>query len=209
METRKDRHLITILLYGAIFLIVSALFTISSTMALPKENNHIWNVTLTNMTTDNSTIISHENEINGQINLKDFGEFTTIQTNITNNGNIDAVIEGIYFTKLNEIVVGKSNVTNKVYSLDDYVETYISYLNDTKKNNITTGDKVKKGNKINSKTSNKILIKIKYKDIKDLTEDQISVLKANIKPSIIDKKEFYELSFDIKFKMDIKEDCHE
>lgn len=202
MNPEKEKRTIGILLSMSFVLMFMALLTITSTFAKPveKENLKDWNVQLSEpvIKKGNSTKVKvNHDRLDFEIGLKEFGERFEFITNIKNDGDFDAYLSNIKMTNLKDIVIGKSNKTGTTYYLSDYVSYKVNYLENNRDNNIRVNAPLKRGDKLKSKTMNKILVTVKYKDKESLSEDELYVLKNNVLQETINNKEYLPLNINL------------
>lgn len=202
MNPEKEKRTIGILLSMSFVLMFMALLTITSTFAKPIEKEVLkdWNVQLSEPVIkkgNNTNIKVNHDRLDFEIVLKEFGERFEFITNINNDGDFDAYLSNIKMTNLKDTVIGKSNKTGTTYHLSDYVSFKVNYLENNKENNVRVNAPLKRGDKLKSKTMNKILVTVKYKDKDSLSEDELYVLKNNVLPEMINNKEYLPLNINL------------
>ena len=179
MSSNKEVRIITILFSLSLVLIASAFLTIKGTFAKVEVNDSlVWDVSYKDVQIgDNKDgkVNVGLNNIDFSTRLDKFGEKFEFITTIENKGNFDAVLGGVDKTDLSKIEVGISGKTGKTYYISDYVSFDVKYYANTDKNNIKKNNKVKTGDKLYKRTSNKVIVTLKLKDKKVLDNDMIEV----------------------------------
>lgn len=203
MNSKVSNRVFSSLFAFSSILLAVAFFTISNSFSLPgaKTVYNDWDVHFTEPITqgaEGKTVVTND-KIDINVSLKNRGDTYQIFTDLENAGDINARITGINMTDLSNMKVGTSDITGKTYYYSDYVSFTVSYLNNNQINNIIVDTPIKIGDTINRKTKNGILITVKYKDFNRLTEDQIEVLKSNIK--MIDNFYVINLNLNVQLKV--------
>lgn len=181
MNLVHEKSFIVISVSVVVTLFFVAMFTITKSFAYKTINNDSsWDVYFTEaMLTEGSAgkvDVSTDN-IDISCELDKFGEEFSFITSINNDGTYAAYISDINMTDLNDYVVGKSDKTGNTYTLKDYVSFKATYYTKNETNNIKVDKSISVNDLLNSKTNNKILVTVKYRDEKSLTQDKIEVLE--------------------------------
>lgn len=203
MDSKKSNRVFSYLFAFSSVLLAVAFFTISNSFSLPGEIHEYrdWNVHFSEPVTqgaDGSAIVSND-KIDIKVSLKNSGETFQVFTDLCNDGDINASVTSIKMSDLASMKVGTSDITGKTYYYSDYVSFNVSYLGNNKNNNIIVDTPIKVGDVINRKTKNGVLITVKYKDYERLTEDQMEVLKNNVK--MIDNAYIINLNLNVELKL--------
>lgn len=203
MNSKTSNKIFSSLFAFSSILLAVAFFTISNSFSLPsaKAAYSDWNVHFSEPVTQGAEgkAIATNDKIDINVSLKNSGEMYQVFTDLNNEGDINAKITGISMTELANMKVGTSEKTGKTYYYNDYVSFTVKYLNNNQTNNIIVDTPIKVGDVINRKTKNGILITVKYKDFDRLTEDQLEVLKSNIK--MIDNCYVINLNLNVSLKI--------
>lgn len=174
---------------GTLFAIASVLlavacFTITNTFAYPDryDNKKSWDITLTDLKANklDSEVYSKGESMTVNVTLTEPGDVLTVYGNIENNGDFNAYLNNISMTDLSNFKIGTSDETGITYYLSDYVDANIKYTRDNKTNLITEGYGLRVGDKLNKYTKNYIVLSVKYRDISNLSQDALVVLKQNV-----------------------------
>lgn len=206
MNELKGKKSIIILFALSITLMSLAFVTVTSTFAIP-ENTKVssWNIMFSNpklTSIDNNSNINVNNDnIDFHILLKEFGDSFSFTTEIINSGSYNAYLSNINKTNLSEIIVGESDDTGNTYYVSDYISYTVKYLNNNKNNNILIGSSLKRGDKLMKNTKNSIIVTIRYKELDELTKDQIEVLNNSLVKTNIDGVDY--LSFELDLNLNI------
>lgn len=181
MNLMSEKNFVVISISVVVTLFFVAMFTITKSFAYNDINDDSnWNVYFSEaMLTEGSkgkVDVSTDN-ININCKLDKYGEEFSFITSINNDGTYDAYISDINMTDLSDIVIGKSTKTGNTYTLKDYVSFKATYYVKNDENNIKVDSNINEDDLLNSKTNNKILVTVKYRDQSSLDEDKIEVLE--------------------------------
>lgn len=184
MKYFKQTKAIGTLFAIASILLAVACFTITNTFAYPDryDNKKSWGITLTDLKANklDSDVYSKGENMTVNVTLTDPGDILTVYGNVENNGDFDAYLNNISMTDLSNFKIGTSDETGITYYLSDYVDANIKYTRDNKTNLITEGYGLRVGDRLNKYTKNYIVFSVKYRDISDLSQDALVVLKQNV-----------------------------
>ncbi len=173
MNSKRSNIAFSVMFVSAIVLIISAFITIGSSYSLPNSKTSAlnWDVTFSDVNSElgNGQTIIFKDHIDMNVSLKD-GESYIVKTSLDNNGDIDAYVAGVYLTDLSSIEVG--TIDNKTYYASDYVSYTIKYLSDN--------EPLEVGNIIGKKTKSDVVIEVKRKELKELTEEEINVIGDSV-----------------------------
>lgn len=185
MKSKISNRVFSYLFAFSSLLLAVAFFTISNSFSLPnaKAMYNDWNVYFSKPITQGAEgkVIVSNDKIDINVSLKKSGETYQIFTDLINDGNVNARVTGVDMTDLSNMKVGTSETSGQTYYYSDYVSFTAKYLGNNQINNIIVDTPIKIGDVINRDTKNGVLITVKYKDFDRLTDDQIEVLKNNIK----------------------------
>lgn len=164
MKKYNKKYLIiicVILLLAVGFAVLTADLNIKGNFTFSNNN---WKIKINSAAIDSFSATSQEptltsdTSVSFKTNLKKPGDFYTFYMDISNNGTLDAMMDGVEVTGLEEVT--------------DYVECNVTYDNDTP---ITKGDILYKS------YHNKIKVSLEYKDI---TKEQIPDRDIEINASV-------------------------
>ncbi len=203
MNSKRSNRVFSYLFAFSSLLLAVAFFTISNSFSLPGEMSAFrdWNVHFSEPITQGAEgqAIVNNDQIDIKVTLKNSGDVFQVFTDLNNEGDINAQVSNVKMSDLASMKVGTSDVTGKTYYYSDYVSFNVSYLGNNKINNIIVDTPIKVGDVINRKTKNGVLITIKYKDYERLTDDQMEVLRNNIKE--IDGSYVINLNLNVSLKI--------
>lgn len=198
---------------GTLFAIASVLlavacFTITNTFAYPDryDNKKSWDITLTDLKANklDSEVYSKGESMTVNVTLTEPGDVLTVYGNIENNGDFNAYLNNISMTDLSNFKIGTSDETGITYYLSDYVDANIKYTRDNKTNLITEGYGLRVGDKLNKYTKNYIVLSVKYRDISNLSQDALVVLKQNVLGSNGERALKFSMNVILKFMENTK-----
>lgn len=208
MKYFKQTKAIGTLFAIASILLAVACFTITNTFAYPDryDNKKSWNVALTDLKANklDSDVYSKGESMTVNVTLTDPGDVLTVYGNIENNGDFNAYLNNISMTDLSNFKIGTSDETGITYYLSDYVDANIKYTRDNKTNLITEGYGLRVGDKLNRYTKNYIVLSVKYRDISDLSQDALVVLKQNVLGSNGEQTLKFSMNVILKFMENTK-----
>lgn len=208
MKYFKQTKAIGTLFAIASILLAVACFTITNTFAYPDryDNKKSWNVALTDLKANklDCDVYSKGESMTVNVTLTDPGDVLTVYGNIENNGDFNAYLNNISMTDLSNFKIGTSDETGITYYLSDYVDANIKYTRDNKTNLITEGYGLRVGDKLNRYTKNYIVLSVKYRDISDLSQDALVVLKQNVLGSNGEQTLKFSMNVILKFMENTK-----
>lgn len=188
MKYLKGNRIISHLFALSSVLLAVACLTITSSFAFPDKINALkeWNVYFNETVEENGTgiVTVKDDRINMNVSLDQKNNIFSVTTDITNDGEFDAVLKSIDITDINNVIIEDSSISSKIYYLSDFVDINIKYSSDNKFNNVFEGNDLKVGDSLNKNTKNRLLISVKLKDTNELTADQIKIIGQKISFSL-------------------------
>lgn len=185
MSSKKKFY---ILGFSSLILMVLAFFTFTITYCYPTNTNQTidYNVSLIgeNINNNEEIVKVNRNIIDFNYTFSSFDTIKEYNVTLINNGNINALIDTYYLDGL-DIVIGQSKQSKETYYLKDYLDVSIKYIEDNKVNSIKKDMEINKNDYIRINSQNKIKFIFRRKNINELSEDALMVLKEYQKDSII------------------------
>ena len=177
MKHKNEKRTIAYMLCISILLLTLGLYTAFASVSLanPANSAITYDVYFSSVGTNNKTksnVIVTNNRIDIDVSFKEYGEEFVAATSLNNDGNVNLKIDKLIKTDLEDIEVGKSIKTDKVYTLADYLAYRVYYTYDNEENNINAINNVVENDLLKSKTANNITIKVALKNEEQLTQDQ-------------------------------------
>lgn len=202
----RERKVYFTLMGVAVFLMVLGFITVNKTLCnLDVSTPTTWKVGFSNpkLTVGddaNARVVNKQDKLDFRVLLKKYGDVYTFKTKILNAGNFNAELSDVYLSELDS-VVGTSKVSGRTYTIADYVTYSVTYESDNIYNEISKDSELKSGDKLHALTNNDIEVNIKYKDILDLSDDALIVLKDNVKTTNIKGYDYYAFDVDLSLRV--------
>ena len=173
----NEKKTIAFLLCTSIFLLTLGLYTAFASITFANPNRGVvtydvyFSEASTNKNVDNNVIVTN-NRIDLGVTFKNYGEELVAHTTLNNDGNMDTKLNSLLTTNLQDIVVGRSEITGSVYTLYDYISFQVYYEHDSEINDIKTPQNMQVGDMLRKNTSNNVAIKVQLKNDYSLSKDQ-------------------------------------
>lgn len=212
MNSKSERRLVYGILGCALGLMVLGFITISNTFCVDASmfSGKKWQVILDDLQVkkNNSAVKSVVNKYDKydvSVLLKSYGEETSFDIAIDNTGDLDAILSEGTLLSYNDYTIGVSDLTGEEYHLSDYIDYRITYVSDNSANNIKKNETPRVGDTLKSNTRNMVNIEIRYKDVSNLTEDQLYVLTNELAKTEIDGHEYWALKVELEIEFNYEE----
>ena len=189
MNHKREKKTIAYLLCISIILLVIGLYTAFASISFaspsrgPVKYDVYFSEVGTNKDVDNRVIVNN-NRIDLGINFTFYGQELIANTSLNNDSDVDTTLAELYMTNLEDIKVGKSDITGIEYSLSDYISYRVYYEFDSEINNIKAPNSVTVGDMLKKNTTNNVVIKVAFKEEHQLTKDQIHVFEKQLNREI-------------------------
>ena len=182
MEHKNEKRIIAWLLCISIFLLTIGLYTAFSSISFANPSNGpvkydvYFSEVGTNKELDNRAIVNN-NRIDLGMTFTEYGQELHAVTNINNDSDVDTKLAELNMTKIEDVVVGKSDITGIEYKLSDFISFRIYYEQDSEVNDLKTPNSVTVGDMLRRGTTGNVAIKVALKEEYQLTKDQKHVFE--------------------------------
>lgn len=182
MKHLNEKKIIACLLCLSIMLLTIGLYTAfaSITFASPSHGPVKYDVYFSEVGTNKdleSRAIVNNNRIDLGVTFTDYGQVLLSTTSLNNDSDVDTKLAELFMTRLEDVKVGKSDITGLEYSLNDFISFKVYYEFDSDINNVKTPNSVTVGDMLRRNTANNVIIKVAFKEEHQLTKDQKHVFE--------------------------------